>query len=156
MSKVSSSLNVKALRRLFDNISSHMRSLASLNVKEEMYGSLLFPALINKIPSNVQLIVCRKVSKADCELKTLMFTTEEEIIARERLGTSRPPCNPANKPLLTPTTLVVKESSTVTPLCCYCNQQHHMTDCTVVTQVDECKLLLVSHACEEDISVEIA
>ena len=38
---VSNSQNVKALRRLFDNLSSHMRSLASLKVKEETCGNLL-------------------------------------------------------------------------------------------------------------------
>ena len=139
---VSSSQNVKALRRLFDNISSHMRSLASLKVKDETYGSLLCAVLINKIPPDLQLIVCRKVPEAEWELKTLISAIEEEIVARERLGPSRPPCRPENKPLPTATTLVVKESSAATPLCCYCNQHHHTTDCTVVTQVDECKQLL--------------
>ena len=140
---VSSSQNVKALRRLFDNISSHMRSLASLKVREETYGSLLCPVLINKIPPDLQLIVCRKVPEADWELKTLMSAIEEEIVARERLGPSRPPPRrPENKPPPTATTPVAKESSTVTPLCCYCNQQHRATDCMVVTQVDERKQLL--------------
>ena len=139
---VSSSQNVKALRRLFDNISSHMRSLASLKVKEETYGSLLCPVLINKIPPDVQLIVCRKAPEADWELKTLMSAIEEEIVARERPGPSSPPCRPKNKPSLTATTLVAKEPSTVTHLCCYCNQQQRATDCTVVTQVDERKQLL--------------
>ena len=139
---VSSSQNVKALRRLFDNISSHMRSLASLKVREETYGSLLCPVLINKIPPDLQLIVCRKVPEADWELKTLMSAIEEEIVARERLGPSRPPRRPENKPPPTATTLVAKELSTVTPLCCYCNQQHRATDCMVVTQVDERKQLL--------------
>ena len=72
---------MKTLRHLFDNISSHMRSLASLKVKEETYGSLLCPVLI-KVPPDLQLIVCRKVPKADWELKTLMSASEEEIVAR--------------------------------------------------------------------------
>ena len=63
---------MKALRRLFDNISSHMRSLASLKVKDETYGSLLRAVLINKIPPDLQLIVCRKVPEADWELKILI------------------------------------------------------------------------------------
>ena len=67
---------------------------------------------------------------------------EEEIVAREKLGPSRPPHRPKNKPLPTATTLVAKESSAATPLCCYCNQQHRTTDCTVVIQVDERKQLL--------------
>ena len=67
-------------------ISSHIKSLASLDVKEETYGNLLCPILINKIPLDLQLTVSRKVPEAEWELKTLMFTIEEEIIARERLG----------------------------------------------------------------------
>ena len=58
---VSSAQNVKALRRLYDNISSHIRSLESLEVKEETYGNLLCPILITKIPAELQLIVSRKV-----------------------------------------------------------------------------------------------
>lgn len=120
---VSSSQNVKALRCLFDNISSPMRSLVSLKVKDETYGSLLSPVLINKIPPDLQFIVCRKVPEADWELKTLISAIEEEIVARERLGPCRPPCRPENNPPPTATTLVAKESSAVTPLCCYCNQR---------------------------------
>ena len=40
---VSNAQNVKGLRRLYDNISSHMRSLESLEVNEETYGNLLCP-----------------------------------------------------------------------------------------------------------------
>ena len=85
---VTNSQNVKALRRLFDNINTHMRSLASLKVKEETYGNLLCPILINKIPSNMQHIVSRKVPEAEWELKILMSAIEEEIVARERLGST--------------------------------------------------------------------
>ena len=139
---VPNSQNVKALRRLFDNLSSHMRSLTSLKVKEETYGNL--PVLINKIPSDMQLIVSRKVPEAKSELKTLMSTIEEEIVARERLGPSKTPCTLKSKPPLTATTLVTNESpiNPPSPTCCYCNQQHRPTDCTVVTQVDERKQLL--------------
>lgn len=42
---VSSCTDVKGLRHLFDQISSHVRSLKSLDVRSEMYGSLLCPVL---------------------------------------------------------------------------------------------------------------
>ena len=79
---VSNSRNEKALRRLFDNISSHIRSLDSLEVKEETCGNLLCPILINKIPADLQLTVS-KVPEAEWKLTTLLATIEEEIIARE-------------------------------------------------------------------------
>lgn len=50
---VSSSENVRALRRMFDNISSHIRRLASLDVQEETYGTLLCPVLISKFPADL-------------------------------------------------------------------------------------------------------
>ena len=116
---ISISQNVKALRHLFDNISTHMRSLASLKVKEETHGNLLCPVLINKIPSDMQLIVSRKVPEAEWE--NLMSAIEEEIVARERLGLPKVPRRPESKPPLTATTLVTKESPAATPVCCYCN-----------------------------------
>ena len=119
-----------------------MRSLASLKVKEETYGNLLCPVLINKIPSDMQLIVSRKVPEAKWELKTLMSAIKEEIIARERLGPSKTPRRPESKPPPTATTLVTKETPINPPACCYCNQQHRPMNCTVVTQVDERKQLL--------------
>ena len=83
---VSSTLDVKALRRLFDTISSHVRSLSAMNVQEDSYSNLLCPVLINKIPPELQLIVSRKVSEENWSLGKLMAAIEEEVIARERLG----------------------------------------------------------------------
>ena len=136
---VTSSQNIRALRRLFDNISSHVRSLKSLGVEPESYGSLLCPVLITKLPANLQLIVSRKVSDTDWNLDPLMEVIEEEIIARERLGVnqSRPPArrNECKSPP-TATTLVSGETSSITTPCCYCNQLHLPTNCSTVVQVE--------------------
>ena len=51
---VVSSQNTRALRRLFDNISCHVRSLKSLGVESKSYGILLCPVLLNKIPTDIQ------------------------------------------------------------------------------------------------------
>ena len=139
---VSSAQNVKALRRLYDNISSHIRSLESLEVKEETYGNLLCPILITKIPAELQLIVSRKVPEAEWKLKQLMTVVEEEIIARERLGQSKNPRRNDGKPPPTATALLSTDSNSTTRTCCYCDQQHYSTDCSKVTQVDARKQLL--------------
>ena len=49
---VISSQNTRALRRLFDNVSCHVRSLNSLGVESNSYGSLLSPVLLNKLTYN--------------------------------------------------------------------------------------------------------
>jgi hypothetical protein len=129
---------VKALRRMYDNISSHIRSLESLGVKEETYGNLLCPILTTKIPPELQLIVSRKVPEAEWKLERLITVIEEEIVARERLGQSKNSRRNDGKPPPTGTTLL----SATTSNCCYCDQQHRPTDCSTVTQVDARKQLL--------------
>ena len=54
---VTSSQNVKALRRLYDIVESHIRSLKSVGVASDTYGSLLSPVLLNKLPTELRLIV---------------------------------------------------------------------------------------------------
>ena len=83
---VTSPHNVKALCRLFDNVSSHVRSLDSLGMEPQSYGSLLCSVLINKLPAEMQLTISRKVSEADWNLGSLMEAIEDEIQARERVS----------------------------------------------------------------------
>ena len=80
---VHSAQNTRALRCLFDNVSSHIRSLQSLGVDPGSYGSLLCPVLLTKLPAELQLTISRKVTEADWNLDSLMRAVEEEIIARE-------------------------------------------------------------------------
>ena len=143
---VASSQNIRALRKLFDNIGCHVRSLKSLGVESESYEGLLCPVLVSKVPADLQLIVSRKVSEADWNFDTLMDAIEEEITARERVGTtqSRPP--PRRGDHRTPPTAAVLVSGDTatdprTP-CCYCNQLHSPNECDVVTQVESRKQLL--------------
>jgi hypothetical protein len=116
---VVSSQNTRALRRLFDDISCHVRSLKSLGIESDSYGSLLCPVLLSKIPADLQLIVSRKVSEAEWNLDLLKVAIEEEITARERVGAGqgRPPIRRNEyKPPPTATTLVSGDSSsTQTP-----------------------------------------
>lgn len=136
---VISSQNTRALRRLFDNVSCHVRSLNSLGVESNSYGSLLSPVLLNKLPADLQLVVSRKASGADVNLDDLMSTIEEEITARERIGASQgrlPTRKNDYKPPPTATTLVSGGISNLQSSCCYCNKPHNPSDCNTVTQVE--------------------
>jgi hypothetical protein len=129
---VSNTQNVKALRQMYDNISSR---LESPGVKEETYGNILCPVLTTKTPPELQLIVSRKVPEAEWKLECLMIVIEEEIVARERLGQSKNSHRNNGKPLLA--ILQARHSwtllSATTSNCCYCDQQHRPTDCSTVT-----------------------
>ena len=53
---VTSQHDVRGLRHLYDVIETNVRSLDSLGVKAESYGSLLSSVLMNKLPSELRLI----------------------------------------------------------------------------------------------------
>ena len=124
---VTSPHNVKALRRLFDTVSSHIRSLESLGMDPRSYGSLLCPVLTAKLPAEMQLTISRKVSEADWNLSSLMEAIEEEIRARERISVEKPdrqmPRREDKMPH-TATTLMSGNTSNSQIPCCYCNQSH--------------------------------
>ena len=134
---VSNSQNVKTLRHLFDNVGSHIGSLASLAVRRRcmevccaLYWSTRY-FLIYSFLSPGRFLKQNGRSAIWCpRLKRRLLP------ARERMGQTKAPRRNESKP---PTSLVTKESHTV-PQTCY--QLHRPTDCTTVTQVDSRKQLL--------------
>ena len=56
---------LRALHRLFDNVSSHVRGLQSLGVEPQSYGSLLCPVLLTKLPAELQLTISQNVAEVD-------------------------------------------------------------------------------------------
>ena len=142
---VTSPQNIRALHRLFDNVSSHVRGLQSLGVEPRSYGSLLCPVLLTKLPAELQLTISRKVAEVDWNLDSLMEAIEEEIIARERIDMSavrQPTPRREGRTPPTATTLVSGNTLGVTVPCCYCNQFHAPTNCDTVVEVEARKQLL--------------
>ena len=91
---VTSSQNTRGLRKLLDSVNSHIHSLQSLGVEPGSYSSLLCPVLVNKLPSDLQLLISRKVSEDNWKLFFfLMEAIEAEVSAREiiSINPSRPP-----------------------------------------------------------------
>ena len=52
---VSSATQVASLHRLYDKVESNVRSLSSLGVNSESYGSLLSPVLLPEATSGTQV-----------------------------------------------------------------------------------------------------
>ena len=82
---VTSPYDVKGLRHLYDVIESNVRSLTSLGVKAESYGSLLSSVLMTKLPSELRLMASRKFGDNDSwNFDELLKLIEAEVQARER------------------------------------------------------------------------
>ena len=59
---LSSDANINGLQKLFDEIESNVRSLESLGVKANIYGSLLVPIMTNRLPHQLKLVASRNLS----------------------------------------------------------------------------------------------
>lgn len=135
---VTDSRDVKTLRQLYDQVGYHIRSLKALGVESKSYGSLLCPVLLGRLPSELQLIVSRKVSEEDWKVDELM---KKEIVARERVTSTRPANRRDDKPPPSATTLV-SDPGRMTVKCCYCDKPHFSTECDVVTDIEARKQAL--------------
>lgn len=119
-----------------------MHSLKSLDVGPEAYGSLLCPVLVAKLPSELQLIVSRKLSEEDWNLDELLRVIEEEVVARERVSvtqTVKPRRD--NKPPPSAIALV-SDAKGFKQGCCYCDKDHFPANCDVVPEVRARKQIL--------------
>ena len=135
---VTSSNNLKALRRLYDQVELHTRSLKSLGVESSSYGGLLASVLLNKLP---QLFVSCKIGEREWKLDEIMRVVEEELGARER--TTAIAVNSIKKHTREPPTaaaLFTRGASGVS--CTYCQQAHSSNSCQVVSHPNACKQVL--------------
>lgn len=86
LSPVRSSSNLKELRNLYDACEIHIRSLKSLGIELQTYGSLLFPIITKLIPEGVILNYNRE-NKDETEswnVAKLLEYIKNEIETRER------------------------------------------------------------------------
>ena len=89
--------DVKPLRRLNDTVESNVRSLRSLGVPADSYGSLLSTVVMNKLPNELRLIIGRKIGDDDWKLDVILEELLKEVETRERLANSSNPTPPPRR-----------------------------------------------------------
>ena len=70
--KVERDRDLQGLRRLDDDIESHVRSLRSLDVGDDNYGSLLTPIIMERLPHQFKLTISRQVGDDTWDLTQLL------------------------------------------------------------------------------------
>ena len=133
------STSAKALCHLYDRIESNIRGLKSLGVDSATYGSLLSPVLLGKLPSDVRLVISRKVPEEDWTLDALLENVELEVVAREWAGVSHTQASDRSAP--TAATLFTS-SNQGSLQCCYCQQGHSSSSCKQVVSAEDRKGIL--------------
>ncbi len=139
---VTSQHNLKGLRHLCDLVESQVRSLKSLGVASESYGSLLSSVLLNKLPQELRLIVSRKITDEEWNLDALLKVVGQEVEARERTLASSSQPGKSSKIDRGQHTAAALMSGSSNPSCCYCRQLHSSSTCKVVTQTEARKQIL--------------
>lgn len=142
MSTVTSHSDLKGLRHFYDCVESNVRGLKAMGVSVNSYGGLLISIILNKLPSDVRLLVSRQFTEDTWNADKLMRLLEEEIEARERAvagSNSVSSKKPQTNRLPTTATFVAGSTSVK---CVYCGGAHLTTSCTVVIGSDTRKGIL--------------
>ena len=144
---VTSDSNLKCLRELYDQVEAHVRALQALEVESGSYGKLLVPLLMEKLPTNLRLIISRCIDKQEWDLDVILRAFDSEIEARERCeligkNSSEPAMTPVKSNFrrfvkggsAPPTTsALVTQSGEKSLSCTYCRQKHPSARCTTIT-----------------------
>ena len=160
MKSVSDSHDLGALRRLCDGVYTHVRALGNLGRRTEHYGDMFAPILLNKIPKEIRLSVCKNVSEDSFSLDELLKNFSEELKSRERCEYVSAATE--GKPTRTevvrhgssashrnqPTAAALATMSGNAVQCVFCKETHASAACPTVTDVSKRKdILLTSHRC---------
>ena len=81
---VENARELKAVRHLYDEVEANVRALSALGRKAEEYGGLLLPLMFHKIPEEIRLSICNKVSKENWNLEAVLKELKQELANRER------------------------------------------------------------------------
>ena len=145
--KIESDKDLHALRRLYDNIENNVRSLNSLGIHGENYGSLLAPIIMDRLPHEFRLSVSRNIRDELWDLSKLLRLINDEIKAREACfapNTSQDGKNLSfDPPLFSGASLYSgQKSSQHQILCVFCKQPHWSDKCPVITDCEARKTYL--------------
>ena len=124
-----------------------IRSLKSLGVSPDSYGTILSGVLMNKLPLDIKLIVSREMKGEVWDLDHLLSHLLSELEARERttdMNNKYGSSNSISKPNLA-TSRKYNNHSTASALlstsqekirCSYCRQFHPSNKCTNVSSIE--------------------
>ena len=140
---VESDKNLRGLRRLDDEVESHIRSLSALGVVSDSYGAMLAPVLLKKLPPDVRLTISRKTASSNPNVDQVLKIMGEELIARER--SSHHAATPRHHEKHS-AALFASSSHSHTPNCCYCHQP--------IRQLTVTQSSLLMHASKHFVAVE--
>ena len=144
VSALSDTDNTKTIRRAYDRIECHIRSLQALGLDSANYGCVLGPVILSHLPDELRLTVTRNFDATGdvWELDDILKALKTEIEVRERSGfVASKKSNKGDHSKGAASTLMTKSedaagNSSNGPNCLFCNGKHSTYKCKVVTDVE--------------------
>ena len=147
---VSSVHETKKLRDLYEKIEINIRSLKALGIESESFGNLLVPVVLEKIPSELRLIISRKFgSKETWDLDVLLNALKSELEARERCNAVKTSSSINSNPRFDlqkgrfkqalSSSALYAGSEECTLQCVFCKKNHKSITCSTVTEPNKPK-----------------
>ena len=81
---VENARDLKTVRHLYDEVEANVRALSALGRTAEEYGGLLLSLMFHKIPEEIRLSICNKVSKENWNLEAVLKELKQEVADKER------------------------------------------------------------------------
>ena len=127
------------LRRLFDELQAHVRSLQTLGIDGATYGVVLTPILLSRLPSQTRMEWARDAEGHEQDLKWLLEFLRKEIERRERSETfdAKPSATAADAKQAAPEARKTRASAAAlntrsasdADTCGHCNKRHATAKC---------------------------
>ena len=158
LDRVNNIKNVNSLRKLLDTVEIQIRSLENIGIDSLMYGSLLVPIILEKLPEELNLIISRKLNEdGTWDIKDVFNILKAELRAREHINSSdlntlpftastfHSSDNSSNK--YDKRNLNYKRNDSYSPVCLFCENNHKSHQCKLVTNITARKKILSDKKC---------
>ena len=137
---VPSKYNVSSLRKVEDELLSHVRSLETYNITGDTYGVILTPLILSRLPPDLRLEWARNGAGHESDLEFLLSFLKLEIQRRERSQTFRELRSPVvaeekRKPHAATAAALQTRSESVNNQCNICHKGHPTEKCWDLTRV---------------------
>lgn len=144
---VTSDSNLKRLREPYDQVEAHTRALQASGVESGSYGKLFIPVLMEKLPTNLRLIISRCMDKQEWDFDAILRALDSGIEARERcelMGKNSPELAMTQvksnfgrfvegRSAPSTASALVTQSGEKSVSCTYWRQKHPSARCTTIT-----------------------
>ena len=127
--------SVGDLRKLYDLIEVHTRSLEFFGIATNNYGPILNSIVMAKIPRNIKLDISRQMPQGKWDIVRLMDIFKKELVARERCDQFENLTENMNSDFSTPSSTLFT-GSTKPLFCTYCKSHDHTSNqCNIITDI---------------------